>query len=97
MRQAGIKLTHVPFRGVTPALNEIVADHIPIMFDALPGPLPFLPDGRIRILGVGDDKRLSTLPDTPTIAEQGLPGFEFLRLGPLYWRPRGRPPPSSRS
>ncbi len=90
MRQAGIKLTHVPFRGVTPALNEVVADHIPVMFDALPGPLPFLADDRLRILGVGDDKRMSTLPNTPTIAEQGLPGFQFYAWAALL-APKGTP------
>jgi tripartite-type tricarboxylate transporter receptor subunit TctC len=90
MRAADIQLTHVPFRGVTPALNEVVADHIPVMFDALPGPLPFLPDDRVRILGVADDKRLSTLPNTPTIAEQGLPGFEFYAWAALL-APKGTP------
>ena len=91
MRTAGIKLQHVPFRGVTPALNEVVADHIPVMFDALPGPLPFLADGRITILGVADKQRLSTLPAVPTIAEAGLPGFEFYAWGGLL-APKGTPP-----
>ena len=58
MRAAGIRLQHVPFRGTTPALNEVVAGHIPVMFTALPTPLPFLADGRLRILGVADPHRL---------------------------------------
>lgn len=91
MQQAGITLQHVPFRGVTPALNEVVADHIPVMFDALPGPLPFLADKRITILGIADRKRLPSLPDTPTIAESGLPGFEFTAWGALL-APAGTPP-----
>jgi len=90
MRQAGIQLTHVPFRGVTDALNEVIADHIPVMFDALPGPLPFLSEGRLRILGVADDKRMTSLPDTPTIAEQGLPGFQFYAWAALL-APKGTP------
>jgi tripartite-type tricarboxylate transporter receptor subunit TctC len=92
MRAAGIKLQHVPFRGVTPALNEVVANHIPVMFDALPGPLPFLADDRIRILGVGDTQRLPTLPNVPTIAESGLPGFQFYAWGALL-APKGTPSP----
>ena len=89
-RAAGITLQHVPFRGVTPALNEVVAGHIPVMFDALPGPLPFLADGRLLILGVADPHRLATLPDTPTLAEAGLPGFEFTAWAALL-APAGTP------
>jgi tripartite-type tricarboxylate transporter receptor subunit TctC len=91
MRAAGIKLQHVPFRGTTPALNEVVADHIPVMFTALPTPLPFLADHRLAILGVADPRRLPTLPDTPTLAESGLPGFEFTAWGALL-APAGTPP-----
>ena len=83
MRDAGIKLTHVPYRGVSEALNDVVAGHIPVMFDALPGPLPFLADHRLTILGVADPQRLPTLPDVPTLAEAGLPGFEFYAWGAL--------------
>ena len=92
MRAADIKLTHVPFRGTTPALNEVVADHIPVMFTALPTPLPFLDGGRLAILGVADAQRLPTLPDVPTLAEAGLPGFEFLAWGALL-APAGTPAP----
>ena len=91
MRAADIKLQHVPFRGTTPALNEVVADHIPVMFTALPTPLPFLADDRLVILGVADPKRLPTLPNVPTIAEGGLPGFEFTAWGALL-APAGTPP-----
>ena len=91
MRRAGIKLQHVPFRGTTPALNEVVADHIPVMFTALPTPLPFLEDKRLTILGIADPQRLPTLPDTPTLAEAGLPGFEFTAWGALL-APAGTPP-----
>ncbi len=92
MRAAGIKLTHVPFRGATPALNEVVGDHIPVMFTALPTPLPFLDGKRLTILGVADPQRLPTLPDVPTLAEAGLPGFEFLAWGALL-APAGTPAP----
>lgn len=91
MRAAGIKLQHVPFRGATPALNEIVADHIPVGFTALPNPLPFLDDKRLIILGVADKERLPTLPNVPTLSEAGLPGFEFYAWGALL-APKGTPP-----
>ncbi len=91
MRAAGIKLQHVPFRGATPALNEVVADHIPVMFTALPTPLPFLGDHRLTILGIADLTRLPTLPNVPTIAEGGLPGFQFTAWGALL-APAGTPP-----
>ena len=92
MRAADIKLTHVPFRGTTPALNEVVADHIPVMFTALPTPLPFLDGGRLTILGVADAQRLAAVPTAPTIAEAGLPGFEFLAWGALL-APANTPAP----
>ncbi|GAC1331395.1 MAG: tripartite tricarboxylate transporter substrate binding protein [Beijerinckiaceae bacterium] len=83
MRAAGIKLRHVPLKGATPALYEVVADRIPVMFTALPTPLQFLGSGQLKILGMADKARLPTLPDTPTIAEGGLPGFEFYAWGAL--------------
>lgn len=91
MRAADIKLQHVPFRGATPALNEIVADHIPVGFTALPNPLPFIADKRLIILGVPDKERLKTLPDVPTLSEAGLPGFEFYAWAALL-APKGTPP-----
>ena len=91
-RAAGVKLQHVPFRGATPALNEVVAGHVPVMFTGLPTPLPFMADHRLNILGIADLKRLPSLPDIPTIAESGLPGFEFLAWGALL-APPGTPEP----
>lgn len=90
MRAADIKLQHVPFRGATPALNEVVAGHVPVMFTALPNPLPFLDDNRLIILGIADPARLPTLPNTPTLAEAGLPGFTFSAWGALLV-PTGTP------
>lgn len=90
MRAADIKLQHVPFRGATPALNEVVAGHVPVMFTALPNPLPFLDDNRLIILGIADPARLPTLPNTPTLAEAGLPGFTFSAWGALLV-PAGTP------
>jgi tripartite-type tricarboxylate transporter receptor subunit TctC len=90
MRAANIKLQHVPFRGATPALNEVVAGHVPVMFTALPNPLPFLDDNRLIILGIADLARLPTLPNVPTLSEAGLPGFTFSAWGALLV-PAGTP------
>jgi tripartite-type tricarboxylate transporter receptor subunit TctC len=92
MRQADIQLTHVPFRGVTQALTDVVSGHVPVMFIALPGPNAFLASHQLNILGTADLQRLPTMPDVPTIAEQGLPGFEFIAWA-AFFAPAGTPAP----
>jgi tripartite-type tricarboxylate transporter receptor subunit TctC len=77
MARAGIKLTHVPYRGVTPALNDVVAGVVPLMFTAISVAQPFIPNGHLRIIATGSKQRSSLLPDVPTIAEAGFEGFEF--------------------
>jgi tripartite-type tricarboxylate transporter receptor subunit TctC len=74
----GTKLTHVPYRGDAPALNDLVAGHIPTQF-AQPTPvLPLLRGGKVRALGVSSTTRLGPLPDIPTLAEAGVPDFNFV-------------------
>ncbi len=92
MRAADIKLTHVPYRGVTPAFTDVVSGHIPVMFIALPAPLELYAAHQLKILATGDLKRLATLPDIPTVAESGVPGFEFIAWGALM-APAGTPVP----
>jgi tripartite-type tricarboxylate transporter receptor subunit TctC len=77
-RMAGIKLVIVPYRGLGPAQNDLVAGQVDTMFDTLTTSLPMHRSGIVRIIGVGDDHRASTLPDVETIAEAGLPGFRSL-------------------
>ncbi len=72
----GIEITHVPFRGSGPMLTELVAERIELGMDNIPSALPFIKDGKVRALGVTSARRNGSLPDVPTIAEQGLPGFE---------------------
>jgi tripartite-type tricarboxylate transporter receptor subunit TctC len=72
----GIDITHVPFRGSAPMLTEMVAERIEIGMDNIPSALPFIREGRIRAIGVTSAARNASLPEVPTIAEQGLPGFE---------------------
>jgi tripartite-type tricarboxylate transporter receptor subunit TctC len=73
---SGAKLNHVPFKGNAEALTQVFAGEIPIMFDAIPGVLAPIKSGKVKALGIASPKRSPFLPDLPTIAEQGYPGFE---------------------
>jgi tripartite-type tricarboxylate transporter receptor subunit TctC len=72
---AGINIVHVPYRGAAPALTDVLAGQVPVLFDNLPSTLPHIRDGGLRALGVTATKRAPTLPDVPSIAET-LPGYE---------------------
>lgn len=82
--QAGVEVTHVPYRGSAPALTDLVAGRVTYLIDALPPALPFVRDGRLRALGVGTKERARAAPELPTIAEQGLPEFESYTWAALY-------------
>ncbi|WP_439574745.1 Bug family tripartite tricarboxylate transporter substrate binding protein [Phreatobacter sp.] len=73
---AGINIVHVPYRGAAPAMNDLVAGHIPFMFDNMPAVRPQVAGGRIRALAVAGASRSSLYPDLPTMAEAGVAGFE---------------------
>lgn len=71
-----IDITHVPYRGSGPMLTEMVAQRIEIGMDNIPSALPFIRDGKIRAIGVTSARRNASLPEVPTIAEQGIADFE---------------------
>ena len=71
----GIEATHIPYRGNVPAITDVVAGHVPAMFSD-PSGLPIIRDGKVRALGASTATRLLQAPDIPTIAEQGLSGFD---------------------
>ena len=73
---AGIKINHIPFKGSGDAHTQIMGGQIPVMFDAIPATLPHIKSGKLRGLGIATLKRSAFLPDLPTIAESGYPGFE---------------------
>src|SRR6185295_9512635 len=66
---SGIKMTHVPYAGMAPALNDLLAGHVEMMFDNLGNSLPLVRDGKLKGLAVSSDKRAPELPDLPAIAE----------------------------
>jgi tripartite-type tricarboxylate transporter receptor subunit TctC len=74
--KAKVDLTHIPYRGSAPALNDLVAGRIQLMVENLPTALPFIQNGDVRALGVTSATRSASLPDVPTIAEAGVPGYE---------------------
>lgn len=74
----GANLAHVPYRGVGPALNDVVAGHIQVMYDNLPTSLPLVEGGKLRALAVSSSTRLPALPDVPTFAELGLEDLNWM-------------------
>ena len=87
---AGIKITHVPYKGTGPAIIDLLGGHIPMAFAPIPATHEQAKAGSLRMLAVTSAKRSALLPDVPTIAEQGLTGFEaVLRYGLIA--PAGTP------
>jgi tripartite-type tricarboxylate transporter receptor subunit TctC len=76
MAAAGIKLNHIPFKGSTEAQSSIVGGEVVLMSDTVPGVLTLVKGGRLRAIGVAIPERSPYLPDVPTVAEQGWPGFQ---------------------
>lgn len=75
---AGLKMVSVPYRGIGPARNDVLSGQVDMMFDVITTSLPLHKEGKLRILAVGSTQRAPELPDVPTIAESGLPGFRSI-------------------
>lgn len=75
---AGVKMEHIPYKGSAPALMDMVAGNLQVMFDAWASSGPFVKDGKVRLLAVTTAQRSKLLPDVPTVAESGLPGYEAM-------------------
>ncbi len=73
---AGIRLTHVPYRGTSPALADLLGGHVQIYFSSLPPALGIAREGKVRALAVTGSRRADVLPELPTVAEAALPGYE---------------------
>ena len=74
---AGIDLVHVPYKGLGPAFNDVVAGQIPVMFAGMSNVFPHLKSGRIRALAIGSAKRSAAMPELPTMQEAGVAGFDY--------------------
>ncbi|HEY3047349.1 MAG TPA: tripartite tricarboxylate transporter substrate binding protein [Polaromonas sp.] len=70
------QLTHVPYKGSGPGINDMLGGHLPVMFDNLPASLPHIKAGKLRALAVAGKTRSPSLPDVPTLAEAGIAGYE---------------------
>jgi tripartite-type tricarboxylate transporter receptor subunit TctC len=90
-RAAGIKVTHVPYKGAAPALNDLLGGQVQYMFDPGIG-LRHAKDGKLKLLAVGSPQRAPQLPNTPTLAESGMPGFDADTVFAFY-APAGTPTP----
>src|SRR4249920_27119 len=90
--QAQVNIVHVPYKGGGPAMQDVIAGHVKIMFSSLVQTTPFIKSGQLIALGTGGAKRSPVLPDVPTIAEAGVPGY----VADNWWglaAPAGLPAP----
>ena len=87
----GVQMAHVPYKGSAPALADLAGGQVQLMFDNLPSSLQLIKGGKLRPLAVTSAQRSSALPDIPTVAEAGLPGFEATSWFGLL-APAGTPP-----
>ena len=89
--QTGTSLVHIPYRGTAPAVTDLMAGQIQLMFTGLPALVAPLKGGQLRALAVSSPQRLEALPGVPTVAESGYPGFEALSWQGVF-APAGTPP-----
>jgi len=89
-RRAGLKLVFVPFRGTAPAVGAVLGGDVQVTFVSMGPHIEFVRQGKLRILGAATPRRVSYLPDVPTFAEQGFPGFETSTWFALF-APHGTP------
>lgn len=81
---AGVDMQHIPYKGAGPALNDVIGNQVPIMFDNLPSSSSHIKAGTLRALAVTTAKRASSFPDLPTIAESGISGYETYTWNALF-------------
>ena len=88
----GVDMEHIPYKGRATAIPDVLGGRVTMMFDNMPSSLPLVRDGKLKALGVTSAKRSAAAPDIPTIAEQGLPGFEAVSWFAMF-APAGTPKP----
>ena len=75
---AGVDLVHVPYKGAQPALTDVIAGEVQVMFATSASVIPFIKAGKLRALAVTTAQRSPSVPDLPTVSEAGVPGFEAI-------------------
>jgi tripartite-type tricarboxylate transporter receptor subunit TctC len=88
---AGVSMQHIPYKGAGPALNDVIGNQVPIMFDNLPSSSGHIKSGTLRALAVTTAERAPSFPDIPTVAESGIPGYETYTWNALF-APAKTPP-----
>ncbi|QWW67153.1 tripartite tricarboxylate transporter substrate binding protein [Rhizobium sp. WYJ-E13] len=88
---AGVDMQHIPYKGAGPALNDVIGNQVPIMFDNLPSSSSHIKAGTLRALAVTTAERAPSFPDVPTIAESGISGYETYTWNALF-APANTPP-----
>ncbi len=86
----GINVVHVPYKGGAPAVTDLIAGQVQMIFVSMPSVMPHVQSGRLKALAVGSAKRVQSAPDIPTVAEAGYPGFEYANWNALF-APAGTP------
>lgn len=91
LRQAmGVEMTTIPYQGTAPAMNSLLGGQVDLLCDQTTSTIPYIKAGSVKLYGVTTPARLQTLPDTPTLAEQGLTGFQVVVWHGIY-APKGTP------
>ena len=90
-QRAGIDIIHVPYKGGGPALNDVIGGQVPMFFANMASGLPHVKGGKLRALAITGGKRSPALPDVPTMAEAGVPGYEVHEWNAIF-APAGTPP-----
>ena len=87
----GVSLVHVPYKGGAPALTDLAGGQVDMMFSAIAASGPLVKGGKLRAIATAFDHRIESMPDVPTVAESGLPGFSAYEWNAV-WAPAGTPP-----
>lgn len=89
-QKSGADMLHIPYKGSAPALTDLIGEQLDLMFDSMPSAMPFIKSGQLRAIAVTTPQRVAALPDVPTMAESGNPGFDTSTWYAL-WAPKGTP------
>jgi tripartite-type tricarboxylate transporter receptor subunit TctC len=92
MYSAGIQMTHVPYKGNGPAITDLLANRVQLLFTSLSPAEQYIKTGKLKAIAVTGPKRLASLPDVPTVSENGIPGYDFMTWYGIF-APAGTPRP----